>query len=393
MSDWIINVEGISKSYNLLHKSNQNDMLIKAFAGGLKGLFSKTSRTREKFWALDNVSFTVKQGDRVGIIGRNGSGKSTLLKILSRVVKPTRGRIEYKGSMASLLEVGTGFHGDLTGRENIFLNGTILGLSRAEISSRFDEIVEFSEISQFLDTPVKRYSSGMYVRLAFAVAAHLNPDILVLDEVLAVGDSGFQKKCIDKMTSLSLNEGRTILFVSHSMPTLRAMCNVGVHLEKGRIVQTGRVEDIIQDYSRKIQKEQVSEVSVQVHVQEQGWLPGSDAVIEVRWPSGQFKEGWECDVACYTLDGAKVFALQSQLLPGHDSKDPAAKGIAFHVRNVGFSPQDLRLDVGIRERAEEPYVLVLENCATLSPAVTGLPTHLRRDVVVVPPAQCSTLYD
>ena len=216
MSQVSIKVENISKHYVINHKSNRSDSLVGAVAGGIKNMFNKPYRlaSREDFWALKDINFEINKGDRVGIIGRNGAGKSTLLKVLSRIVKPTTGRIEYEGRMASLLEVGTGFHGDLTGRENIYLNGSILGMTKQEITSKFDEIVAFSEIEKFLDTPVNRYSSGMYVRLAFAVAAHLESDILIVDEVLAVGDSAFQKKCLGKMNDISTNGGRTILFVS-----------------------------------------------------------------------------------------------------------------------------------------------------------------------------------
>jgi lipopolysaccharide transport system ATP-binding protein len=189
--------------------------------------------SKEEFWALKDVSFEIEQGDRVGIIGRNGAGKSTLLKLLSRITEPTSGNIKIKGRVASLLEVGTGFHPELTGRENIFLNGAILGMSRAEIKKHFDAIVEFAEIEKFLDTPVKRYSSGMYVRLAFAVAAHMEPEILVVDEVLAVGDAQFQKKCLGKMEDVSKNEGRTVLFVSHNTAALIALCNKGIVLNNG----------------------------------------------------------------------------------------------------------------------------------------------------------------
>src|SRR6478672_6315423 len=222
-----IKVENISKKYDLLHKNgNASDNLLGSFAGGLKNVLSR-SRTKvshEDFWALKEVNFQINQGDRVGIIGRNGAGKSTLLKILSRIVKPTTGRIEFDGRMASLLEVGTGFHGDLSGRENIYLNGSILGMTKAEIDSKFDEIVAFSEIEKFLDTPVKRYSSGMYVRLAFAVAAHLEPEVLIVDEVLAVGDASFQKKCLGKMGEVSTGDGRTVFFVSHNMGALSQLC-------------------------------------------------------------------------------------------------------------------------------------------------------------------------
>ncbi|MEQ1527386.1 MAG: ABC transporter ATP-binding protein [Gallionella sp.] len=206
--------------------------------------------THEEFWALNDVSFDIKQGDRVGIIGRNGAGKSTLLKILSRITEPTSGKISIKGRVASLLEVGTGFHPELSGRENIYLNGAILGMSKAEIKKKFDEIVAFAEVERFLDTPVKRYSSGMYVRLAFAVAAHLEPEILIVDEVLAVGDAQFQKKCMGKMEEVG-QEGRTVLFVSHNMVALKSLCEKAVWLNAGRVVETGRAHDVVSNYLQK----------------------------------------------------------------------------------------------------------------------------------------------
>jgi lipopolysaccharide transport system ATP-binding protein len=233
----IIKVEGLSKHY-LLNKSavQKNDTLYGNFVNVIKNLknFTQKKETQD-FWALKDVSFEIEKGDRVGIIGRNGAGKSTLLKILSRITPPSKGRIEYSGRMASLLEVGTGFHGDLSGRENIYLNGSILGMTKHEIDRKFDEIVAFSEIEKFLDTPVKRYSSGMYVRLAFAIAAHLEPDILIVDEVLAVGDAAFQKKCLGKMNEVSIKEGRTILFVSHHMASIQSLCNKAIVLKKGMI--------------------------------------------------------------------------------------------------------------------------------------------------------------
>ena len=202
----------------------------------------------EEFWALKNISFDIRHGDRVGIIGRNGAGKSTLLKILSRVTEPTKGRIKISGKVASLLEVGTGFHPELTGRENIFLNGAILGMTRTDIRSKFDEIVAFAEVEKFLDTPVKRYSSGMYVRLAFAVAAHLEPEILVVDEVLAVGDAAFQKKCLGKMEQAG-SEGRTVLFVSHNMAMISSLCDKAIQLENGQLVAQGSSEAVILNYA------------------------------------------------------------------------------------------------------------------------------------------------
>ena len=252
MGNTIIKVENISKSYVLKHQNKESyvalrDVISNKAKSILKPskLFSKT--TSEEFWALKDVSFEVKQGERVGIIGRNGAGKSTLLKVLSRIVAPTKGRITLDGRVASLLEVGTGFHPELTGRENVFLNGSILGMSKAEIQKKFDEIVAFSEVENFLDTPVKRYSSGMYVRLAFAVAAHLEPEILIVDEVLAVGDAEFQKKCLGKMQDVS-SEGRTVIFVSHNMQAVQKLCNVGIFLNKGSLKSSGPIHEIVNQY-------------------------------------------------------------------------------------------------------------------------------------------------
>jgi lipopolysaccharide transport system ATP-binding protein len=247
----IITVEGLSKRYVLRHQENKpsyttlrdvmSDRVGRIFRGGAP------RTTMEEFNALIDVSFEVNAGDRLGIIGRNGAGKSTLLKILSRIVSPTQGRIVIDGRVASLLEVGTGFHAELSGRENIFLNGAILGMSRAEIKARFDEIVAFAEVERFIDTPVKRYSSGMYVRLAFAVAAHLDPEILIVDEVLAVGDTSFQKKCLGKMEDVA-GQGRTVLFVSHNMETVLRLCNRALLLENGRVKDTGPTEAVIRTY-------------------------------------------------------------------------------------------------------------------------------------------------
>ncbi len=253
MSAVAIKVEGVSKTYKLLHKQGGgSDSLAGAFTAGLKNILNgRVNQSVEEFWALRDISFEINQGDRVGIIGRNGAGKSTLLKILSRIVKPSSGRIEFTGRMASLLEVGTGFHGDLSGRENIYLNGSILGMSKNEIERKFDEIVAFSEIEKFLDTPVKRYSSGMYVRLAFGVAAHLEPEILIVDEVLAVGDAAFQKKCLGKMQEIS-GDGKTILFVSHNMAAIQNLCNKGMVLKNGKMdLNVSDAQTAIKHYMRE----------------------------------------------------------------------------------------------------------------------------------------------
>ncbi len=250
----IIKVENLSKSFIISHEGKERYTSLRdVVAQQAKQLLSfgkskNVATTQEEFWALKDVSFEIQKGDRVGIIGRNGAGKSTLLKVLSRITDPSNGRIEINGRVASLLEVGTGFHPELSGRENIFLNGAILGMSRAEIKSKFDEIVAFAEVEQFLDTPVKRYSSGMYVRLAFAVAAHLEPEILIVDEVLAVGDAQFQKKCLGKMQDVSKNEGRTVLFVSHNMGVISQLCNKGILLTNGEVRKISTTDDVINQY-------------------------------------------------------------------------------------------------------------------------------------------------
>ncbi len=256
----VIKAENISKQYRLgqvgtgtiSHDLNRFWHKIR----GLEDPYLKIGETNDRstkgdsdyVWSLRDINFEIEQGDAVGIIGRNGAGKSTLLKLLSRVTKPTTGSIYSKGRIASLLEVGTGFHPEMTGRENIFLNGAILGMTRKEITRKFDEIVDFSGVERYIDTPVKRYSSGMYVRLAFAVAAHLESEILIVDEVLAVGDAEFQKKCLGKMGDVSKGEGRTILFVSHNMAAIQKLCNQGILLEKGKISTSGKIDSVIETY-------------------------------------------------------------------------------------------------------------------------------------------------
>jgi len=252
MTEPVIRVSDLGKRYVIGHEA-RHDTLRDTLAHGAKGMLRRllrraAARTTEEFWALRDVSFDVNQGDVVGIIGRNGAGKSTLLKILSRITEPTTGSVRLRGRVASLLEVGTGFHPELSGRENIHLNGAILGMSRAEIAGKFDEIVAFAEVERFLDTPVKHYSSGMYVRLAFAVAAHLEPEILIVDEVLAVGDSQFQQKCLGKMRHIARDSGRTVLFVSHSLAAVQQLCTRALLLQQGRLTSLGAPAEIVQTY-------------------------------------------------------------------------------------------------------------------------------------------------
>ncbi len=255
----IISAKGLGKRYSIRQAAAKGpDMLRDAISGALKKMIQRAARraqgyvapesTVEDFWALRDITFDVLPGESIAIIGRNGAGKSTLLKLLSRITEPTEGRAVVRGRLASLLEVGTGFHPELTGRENIFLNGAMLGMSRREIAAKFDEIVAFAEVERFLDTQVKYYSSGMYVRLAFAVAAHLEPDILVIDEVLAVGDAAFQKKCLQKMDSVARSSRRTLLFVSHNLALVSALCSRAYLLDGGRIVAEGRTSEVVQRY-------------------------------------------------------------------------------------------------------------------------------------------------
>lgn len=262
MPEPIITVENLSKRYILGHQADNRykyvalrDVIASETAKFahktaelIRGRRSMTGDEIEEFWALKDVSFDVHEGEVVGIIGRNGAGKSTLLKVLSRITEPTKGRVVLRGRVSSLLEVGTGFHPELTGRENIFLNGAILGMKRSEIRKKFDEIVAFSEVERFLDTPVKRYSSGMYVRLAFAVAAHLEPEILLVDEVLAVGDVDFQRKCLGKMDEVSRRDGRTVIFISHNLASVADLARRGILMESGSIIKNGQIADAISLY-------------------------------------------------------------------------------------------------------------------------------------------------
>ncbi|NHZ87097.1 MAG: ATP-binding cassette domain-containing protein [Planctomycetia bacterium] len=264
MSNIILKVENLSKRYRIGVKDEIHDSLMGKIISWFLSPLTNFRRVQKlsKFnnddsqdiiWAIKNISFEVNNGEILGIIGKNGAGKSTLLKILSRIVEPTRGQATVNGRVASLLEIGTGFHQELSGRENIYLNGTILGMTKAEINKNFDAIVEFSEVGKFIDTPVKRYSSGMYVRLAFAVAAHLNPEILIVDEVLAVGDAAFQKKCLGKMSETA-KTGRTVIFVSHNMHTIQSLCTRTILLDGGKIIKDGNTNEVVSSYLKPIQE-------------------------------------------------------------------------------------------------------------------------------------------
>jgi homopolymeric O-antigen transport system ATP-binding protein len=307
MSDTVITVENLSKSYLVGHKSHgpggRNDTFrdtieretrnfLRNAVNLLRGRQVLLGDQVEEFWALKDVSFEVRRGEVLGIIGRNGAGKSTLLKILSRITEPTQGRITLRGRVASLLEVGTGFHSELTGRENIYLNGAILGMTRAEIRRKFDEIVAFAEVERFLDTPVKRYSSGMYVRLAFAVAAHLEPEILIIDEVLAVGDVEFQKRCLGKMQDVASMEGRTVLFVSHNMTAVQTLCDAALFIAEGRCVAQGPPDTIVHEYLRQPVRSEVIPLSRRIDRKGSGDVRFVRMTLEGR--SGQEVSAFQC---------------------------------------------------------------------------------------------------
>lgn len=273
----VIEAQNVSKRYIIDHKKGnaKSDTFREVITNTFRNMFTKGEEDEvehEDFWALKDVSFKIEQGDRVGVVGSNGAGKSTLLKVLSRITEPTQGKITIKGRVASLLEVGTGFHPELSGRENIFLNGAILGMKRDEIKKHFDAIVDFAGVEKFLDTPVKRYSSGMYVRLGFAISAHLEPEIMIVDEVLAVGDADFQRKCLGKMKDASTS-GRTILFVSHNLTAVQGLCNKAMYMQKGQLIQMGETNLIMSNYLSQIQK-----TDLQVSYTNQNEAPGNDRV-------------------------------------------------------------------------------------------------------------------
>ncbi len=286
-----IKVEGLGKQYLIRHSTRTDPYatLRESLTGSAKGLIQRikgqrqagTRSTRETFWALKDVDFTIEHGSVTGIIGRNGAGKSTLLKLISRITEPTVGRIELEGRVSSLLEVGTGFHPELSGRENIFLNGSILGMSRREVRSKFDEIVAFAQVERFLDTPVKRYSSGMYVRLAFAIAAHLESEILLVDEVLAVGDVEFQKRCIGKMNTIA-GSGRTVLFVSHNMATIKRLCQRGLYLRDGTLALDDAIDPCVSTYLEDVGSGSGENNCYQSPDADQALPPGSARLQSVR---------------------------------------------------------------------------------------------------------------
>ena len=398
----IIKVENLSKRYRLGTRQAAYDTLREALTRAVltpfRRLSNKGGSAGDSIWALKDVSFEVAPGEVVGIIGRNGAGKSTLLKVLSRITEPTKGRIELNGKVGSLLEVGTGFHPELTGRENVYLNGATLGMRRAEIAQKFDQIVEFAEMQRFLDTPVKRYSSGMYMRLAFAVAAHLEPEVLLVDEVLAVGDAAFQAKCLGKMGDIS-QQGRTVLFVSHNMGAVQRLCKTAYLLQSGEIVKCGDVATVINSYYESMStSSDATQTCKRDFTGDMGfvsWSAGSpdqedqkyfqfaqDAFrirfhLEVRQLIRQAYFG----VALYSGDGMLIWAMRSEdQLGGYADLSPGSYEIGFHLPCLPLRPGTYRIHVSANTplgcsdewHVEPPLTVLPKNETGLPPKWQGI---------------------
>ncbi len=331
-SDIAISVRGLSKKYSIAHQGPKATTAAEAVASRFKNPMQKAER--EEFWALRDVSFDVKRGDVVGIIGRNGAGKSTLLKVLSRITEPTSGEAILHGRVGSLLEVGTGFHPELTGRENIYLNGAILGMARSEITRQFDAIVDFSGTEKFLDTPVKRYSSGMYVRLAFAVAAHLNPEILIVDEVLAVGDAEFQKKCLGKMKDVA-DSGRTILFVSHNMAAVTNLCNSCIVLQGGKLSYHGDTATGLQRYT-EMGNPQIESERGDINTHRPSWAKPYITSVRTVDINGE-------DQFCFPLGSDIGFEMQFVAPPQNPLHSPVMGVVINHATQGTVSGVNMRM--------------------------------------------------
>ena len=373
MSQPAIQVENVGKKYLLQHQQSgrRYQALRDVIADKAKSFVKRKSeignqKSVEEFWALKDVSFQIAHGDVVGIIGRNGAGKSTLLKLLSRITEPTTGKIRLRGRVASLLEVGTGFHPELTGRENIFLNGAILGMSKAEITRKFDEIVAFAEVEKFLDTPVKRYSSGMYVRLAFAVAAHLEPEILIVDEVLAVGDASFQKKCLGKMQDVSKG-GRTVLFVSHNMGAVTSLCRTGIWMQQGRVVKSGPAREIVDDYLTTNADSQTAVMDLAVlprlgefgrkfKIEKLEWLSGlplqhgDNISARIHFRTTDDVEDVAIGLGFSTLEGVRLLTVETDFQDGHRPglKKNSTGHVDLTLADLPLAPGLYSLDIGAR---------------------------------------------
>jgi lipopolysaccharide transport system ATP-binding protein len=378
MSETAIVVENLGKRYVIGKQKQGVDGISHVLEGVIRSPVAWLKSRREArlrqvdFWALRNVSLSINQGEVVGIIGRNGAGKSTLLKLLSRITVPTEGRFRINGRTASLLEVGTGFHQELTGRENIFLNGAIMGMAHAEIAKKFDQIVDFSEIEDFLDTPVKRYSSGMYVRLAFAVAAHLEPEVLIVDEVLAVGDAAFQKKCLGKMENFA-QSGRTVLFVSHNMDAVRTLCQRAILFDGGKIRADGDVDSVVEDYFSRFSTSSGQQLRgayglaiEQVVLKNDGgqetrqFCPGEDLIVEITFDA---QKGLEKPYFILAVRGQKGNCFTANmLLDGHRPEFLNGKGkISCRFKSIPLLPQRYTVQLAIKANNGIDYLVHYED--------------------------------
>lgn len=378
---YAISIDNLGKMYTIGRQRSANDGIRHVVESAVRAPFARLRSGWQKkidkvdFWALRNVSLNIRHGEVVGIIGRNGAGKSTMLKILSRITIPTQGKISIDGRIASLLEVGTGFHPELTGRENVFLNGAILGMTRAEILAKFDEIVAFSEIEAFLDTPVKRYSSGMYVRLAFSVAAHLDPEILICDEVLAVGDVSFQKKCLAKIKSFA-ESGKTVLFVSHNMDTIRNLCERIVWINAGHVQEDGPAEEVIEAYFSDLSKELKFSRSNSVYgltienvllKNDRGeecnqFQPGDDLVVEVSYHAESRIDRPMLALGVLGINGACF--VSSMLLDGHGPEFLEGKGkITCRFKEIPLLPQSYSVKMSVRAANASDMIIPYQEVA------------------------------
>lgn len=396
MTKSAIQIKNLGKSYTISHKGTKGSSYVAlrdVLAEKAKTLFTPSSwfskgMKTEEFWALKDINLDIQKGDKVAIIGHNGAGKSTLLKILSQITEPTTGEIKINGRVTSLLEVGTGFHPELTGRENIYLNGSILGMTHAEVKQKFDEIVKFAGVEKFLDTPVKRYSSGMRMRLGFAVAAHLESEILIIDEVLAVGDAEFQKKCLGKMDDISKSEGRTILFVSHNMGAVKALCNKGVVLNKGKSLYQGNVNDAVNCYFERIKTQHIitqrSEALLSYKVNEPYEVPPQNPItISVSLETNTNLTGMFADISILDNMNHHIIVKRGQLL-GEFFDIPKGKSTLL----LELDPMHLHAGtyyayIHIAEKGNKNILLQLHNVKVF--VIEGVPPHHKINGYISPP--------
>ena len=409
MSEIAIRCVGLGKRYRIGERQSYGtlrDTITNAVSAPLRRLRAPAQENHTKqngngqqiLMALSDVSFEVNHGEVVGIIGRNGAGKSTLLKILSRVTKPSEGYVELNGRVGSLLEVGTGFHPELTGRENIYLNGAILGMKKAEIDRNFDEIVAFAEIAKFIDTPVKRYSSGMYMRLAFSVAAHLEPEILIVDEVLAVGDAAFQKKCLGKMDDAA-KAGRTVLFVSHNMGAIQRLCSRCLLLDSGRLSIEGDPRTVVPEYLNLAYSNRQSELlntrgqdcEIRLSVtDEKGeptriWYFGQKLTVKITILSRIPLVRPAVDISFHSDTQARLFALQSDRLGQGPEMIEGRWNVSFEIENPGLTVSEMYFDIGLRQR-NDPYMVLVREAGRLFSDYTSTPAAALTDCLLYPKA-------